>query len=112
MSDLYDIIEENGIKIIKINESDFGFKVCKILLNDVQDLREGGVHKFIFDLSKVEYIDSSAIGLIISCYDFKEKTKIKISGLKKELIEFLKPMKLQMVIDFHSSLDEAKNSFA
>ncbi len=108
--DEYTINKVDDINVIEILSNDFGFELSKLMIDNIQDIKQNS-SKFIFNLKKVEYIDSSAIGLMMSCYNSDKKEKIRICNLDNEIIEFLKPMKLDMIIDFYNSYEEALESF-
>lgn len=70
--------------------------------------------KFIFDLSGVEYIDSSGIGIIVFC---SGKTKqaggeLRLGGAKGLVHDVLVHTKVNDIVGYYPSAEEAGKNFA
>jgi anti-anti-sigma factor len=83
---------------------------------EVQDMR-GEVETVIsagrpviIDISKVEFIDSSGIGLIVHIYKSltARKVKVVLSGASEQPLELLKATQLDRFLTFSKTLDEAR----
>lgn len=83
---------------------------------EVQDLREqvetliGGNGSIIFDLSAVEFIDSSGIGLIVHTYRALNPSgrQVIVSGASDQPLELLRSTQLDRIVPFTESLEEAR----
>ncbi|HEY2018386.1 MAG TPA: STAS domain-containing protein [Bryobacteraceae bacterium] len=65
---------ETGVAVVISGRLTFG-REAERLETLVADLLKGGQTRFVFDISALDYVDSSGIGTIVSCL-----TQIKKSG--------------------------------
>jgi anti-anti-sigma factor len=87
---------------------------------EVQDMRDDveavivAGRPVIIDISKVEFIDSSGIGLIVHVYKSLTARKIKVvlSGASEQPLELLKATQLDRFLTFSKTLDEARSVVA
>lgn len=95
----YLIIPDKEIEIYNISN----------LKSEVFSLVEIGVKNFILDLSKVEYIDSSGLGFIVSLLKKVKVIKGTLQIIKpsKEVMEILELTSLSKILIMANSLDEA-----
>lgn len=83
---------------------------------EVQDMRGdveaviGAGRPVIIDISKVEFIDSSGIGLIVHIYKSLTARKIKVvlSGASQQPLELLKATQLDRFLTFSKTLEDAR----
>jgi anti-sigma B factor antagonist len=70
----------------------------------------GAGHPVIFDLTKVEFIDSSGIGLIVHAYKTlrAKRAKVVVSGASEQPLELLKATQLDRFVPFKTNLEEAR----
>lgn len=81
------------------------------LSKEYSALIDEGKYKFIFDLSKVTFLDSSGLGTIImgvsNVTKNNEKLRVVISKSNETLRTVFEYIKLGQVIDFYNNLDDA-----
>ena len=79
----------------------------------IRRLLEEGKKKILLNLAKVNYIDSSGIGELVSSYTAigKESGQLKLLNLTQKLEDLLTITKLLTVFDVYDSEDEALASF-
>ncbi len=79
----------------------------------IRRLLEEGKKKILLNLGKVNYIDSSGIGELVSSYTAigKETGQLKLLNLTQKLQDLLTITKLLTVFDVYDSEEEALASF-
>lgn len=79
----------------------------------IRRLLEEGKKKILLNLAKVNYIDSSGIGELVSSYTAigKESGQLKLLNLTQKLQDLLTITKLLTVFDVYDSEEEALASF-
>lgn len=106
--------ELNGkIGIIELKGSLVGDKDTDKFREAVIDFVEQGNKALIIDLGKVNYMNSSGIGAIISAHTSYTKIGgvVKLSGLTSNVQNLFVVTKLIDIFDVYDSLDEAIDSF-
>ena len=73
---------------------------------------EGGSRKLVLDFSKVDFLDSSGVGVLVVCSSVMEKAggKMCIAGATGYVKEALQMVHLDRVIPLHSDLAAACKS--
>ena len=79
----------------------------------VTEVMAGGNHNIIFDLSHVEYIDSTGLGSMVICYTTLKKAggALKLVNPNKRNIELLLLTKLHTIFEVFQEEQDAVNSF-
>lgn len=105
-------IEKTGDVIIFEILGNFTFERKDIIYKEFDKHLKQNIRKFIFDLSKTEYMDSSGVGTILMGASFVNRygEKIKVVG-DTQVIENFKCLKVDKYVDFFKDLDEAVVSF-
>ena len=106
--------EMNGkIAIIEIKGSLVGDGDTDKFRSAVQDFIEQGNKCLVVNLGKVNYMNSSGIGAIISAYtNYKKVTgEVKLAGISDNVQNLLAVTKLIDIFDVHETVDEAIDSF-
>ncbi|MBP7654853.1 STAS domain-containing protein [Candidatus Dependentiae bacterium] len=77
------------------------------LKQEIMKLIESGKINFIIDFSDTKTINSPGLGLLISIYKtLKEKNgKLKLVGVKKNILSIFTITKLNTVFDIHDSME-------
>lgn len=72
-----------------------------------------GFHNIIFDLTNVDYIDSTGLGSMVICYTTikKQGGALKLVNPNKRNIELLLLTKLHTIFEVYSEEQDAVNSF-
>jgi anti-sigma B factor antagonist len=106
--------EYNGkIAVIEIRGSLVGDNVTDSFRASVTDFIEQGNKSLIINLGKVDYMNSSGIGAIISARTNYAKNggEIKLAGLSNNVQNLLVVTKLIDIFDVYDTMDEAIDSF-
>ncbi len=89
-------------KLMGGNETKEVHDKLKSLIND-------GVKKVIIDLSKVKWVNSSGLGMLISCLTSVQNAggELKISGATEKVNSLFMMTKLMTVFDSYENVDQA-----
>lgn len=97
---------ENNIKtaVLSIDESFITLEKFNFLKNVVSDEMSSGINSFVFDMNKLETINSSGLGILISCLKkIKESNgSLSISNANEKIKGIFKLTKLDNVFDISS----------
>lgn len=79
----------------------------------ITDLVEQGNRKLIIDLSKVTYLNSTALGVLVYAHTSytKNKGQVKLCGINKNIDNIFVISKLTMVFEVCETRDEAVKAF-
>lgn len=104
--------ERESVVIFHLNGSlDIG--TVSTMRADLDTLLSSGQHQVIFDLHKLEQIDSSGIGAIIALFKRVRSNKgdMKIANLIGQPREIFSLLRLDRVFDIHENVDQALKNF-
>ncbi|MBI4549281.1 MAG: STAS domain-containing protein [Ignavibacteriae bacterium] len=104
----------NGkIGIIDIKGSLIGNEETDSFKEAVADFLEQGIKNLVINLQKVNYVNSSGIGAIISAHTSYAKSggKVMLAGISNTVQSVLVITKLIDVFDVFDTVDEAVESF-
>jgi anti-sigma B factor antagonist len=75
-------------------------------------LIDEGIKKFVIDLSKVDYMDSTGIGRIASCFGkiTQSGAQARVSGARGLVMDLFRMTRLDTVIRFFPDVDAACQS--
>jgi anti-sigma B factor antagonist len=78
----------------------------------VADLLESGVKKVVFDLSKVDGIDSTGVGIIVVCHAKLQKAggTLRIAGPTGIVLETLQMTHLDRLVPIFATANEAEQA--
>ena len=79
----------------------------------VKDLISGGKNKIVADLSKVKWINSKGLGMLMGCYTSCKNAggDFKIAGATEKVKSLLMITKLLTLFDAFETIDDAVESF-
>ena len=106
--------EVNGkIGVVEIKGSLVGDKDTDLFREAVADFMEQGNKCLIINLAKVNYMNSSGIGSIISAHTSYSKNGgiVKLTGLNSNVHNLFVVTKLIDIFDVYETLDEAIDTF-
>jgi anti-sigma B factor antagonist len=104
----------NGpVAIISPEGTLWGGEETSNLRGAIDELIQEGNTQLVIDLSKVDHLNSTALGLLVSTHSnyVKRGGKVKLCSLEKRIRNLLLITKLSMVFEVHESLDDALASF-
>lgn len=75
----------------------------------IRRLMDWNNKKLIIDLSKVSYLNSTALGVLVAAHSnyMKREAKLALCGIDKRIKNVFVITKLVMVFDIHTTLKEA-----
>jgi anti-sigma B factor antagonist len=102
-----------SIVVLELTDNIIGSpESVEINQNITQHLDEGSLN-FVVDLSKVDIMNSSGLGILIAgLITIKKKNgNLKVAGANDMIRRLLKVTKLDSVFELYDDLDKALNSF-
>lgn len=107
-------LQSGKIGVIEVRGSLVGGEETDELRNAVADFVEQGNKKLVIDLSKVTYLNSTAIGILVQAHTTYAKNKghVKLCGINKNINNIFVITKLTMVFDVADTRDDAVKGFA
>ena len=105
---------DNGIGLIEAKGSLIGGDETLELRQAVAGFLEREYSKLIIDLAGVTYVNSTAIGVLVSAHaSYSRKGwHIKLCGMNKNITNIFVITKLTLVFDVYDTREEAVKSFA
>ncbi len=106
-------LQNGSINVLEVKGSLIGGEETDEMSNAVADMIERGNKKLIIDLSKVDYLNSTAIGALVKAHTTYKKAggNVKLCGVNKNINNIFVITKLTMVFDVVDSKDDAAKSF-
>ncbi|MFN0159324.1 MAG: STAS domain-containing protein [Bacteroidota bacterium] len=107
-------LQSGKIGVIEVKGSLVGGEETDELRNAVADFVEQGNKKLIIDLGKVTYLNSTAIGVLVSAHTTYSRNKghVKLCGINNNINNIFVITKLMMVLDVVETRDDAVKAFA
>ena len=104
---------EGGIGLIETKGSLVGGDETIELRQAVAGFVDRDYHKLIIDLSNVTYLNSTAIGVLVSAHTTytRKGWQIKVCGINKNINNIFVITKLTLVFDVRDTREEAIKSF-
>ena len=105
-------LNSGAIGVIEVKGSLIGGEETDEFSNAVADFVEQGNKKLVIDLSKVDYLNSTAIGALVKAHTTYKKNggRVKLCGINKNINNIFVITKLTMVFEVVDSRDEAVKS--
>lgn len=106
-------LQDQGIVILEPKGSFIGGDETDDLKFAIREIADKGNKKLIIDLGDVLYLNSTALGVLISAHaNYKKREgEIKLTRLNKNLENLFVITKLSLIFDCFSSQEEAINKF-
>ena len=97
----------NGEKAVLFFESEFTIHEVKEVREIIKEIESKKVNKIVFDLSKVKYIDSSAIGLLVTVLKYTKKNEgyLKLYNPTDEIKRILKLVNLSSFFETVNTIE-------
>ena len=107
-------IKDKGIIVIEPKGNFVGGEETDDLRDNIKSLSEGDNKKLVIDLSEVLYLNSTALGVLISAHAnyAKRDGQIKLCNLNKNLKNLFVITKLALIFDSYENQEEAIASFS
>ncbi len=109
----YSVSENNNIVILTFKGKIMGGPAATDFQDEIRNLIEKGKTKVVGDLSKVNFMNSSGLGIIIIALTSLRNAggDLKICGASERIESLLMVTKLITVFDHHRTLDQAVAAF-
>ncbi len=107
-------LDNGAIAIIEVKGSLVGGDETDELRRHVADFIQQGNKKLIIDLSKVTYLNSTAIGVLVSAHTSysRNKGQVKVCGINKNINNIFVITKLTLVFDVADTQEDAVKAFS
>ena len=107
-------LQSGKIGVIEVKGSLVGGEETDELRSAVADFVEQGNKKLVIDLSKVTYLNSTAIGVLVQAHTTytRNKGQVKLCGINTNINNIFVITKLTMVFDVAETRDEAVKSLS
>jgi len=105
---------ENGITVVEISgRLNLGNSLLGIE-SGIRRLIEAGARKLIVDLSAVNYIDSSGIGMLVACAGQLEQSsgRMRIAGASGAVAKAFDTVHMERITPLDSTVEQALAGFA
>jgi anti-sigma B factor antagonist len=100
--------EEKGrFTVIYLEESKIGVENIAKVKKDILDAVVSAKDAVIIDFSKVDYLDSSGMGMLLSLQKKSQGKELRLCGLNDAVSNLLKLTKLDTIFKIYSTVDEA-----
>ena len=106
-------LDSGKIGVIEVKGSLVGGEETDELRSAVADFVQQGTKKLIIDLAKVTYLNSTAIGVLVSAHTTFSKNKghVKVCGINKNINNIFVITKLTLVFDTCETREDAVAGF-
>jgi anti-sigma B factor antagonist len=86
---------------------------CQVVEWTVESLITDGHKKVVFDLSKLESLDSTGIGILATCCGKIEASggEVRLASLQPKVEDLMRLTKLNRILSSHATVAEAIESF-
>lgn len=101
--------EQNGIVILEPKGKIMGGPDASLLHDKLHEVIEAGKRKVVIDLSKVEWMNSTGLGILISTYTTLRNNdgELKLANVTDKIQSLLIITKLVTVFDAYDSIEDA-----
>jgi len=105
--------EHEGVVILDIDGKSIGGPDSEIFQAQIQALLDAGKKQVLVNLEKVNWINSTGIGILISGYSVLDKQggKLKLVHVSERIHNVLKITRLNTIFEYYETEDEAVRSF-
>lgn len=105
--------EKEGIVILDIAGRIVLGDPASVLRSTLREITDSGAGKVILNLEKVDYIDSTGLGVLVMAATTLQKSggALKLLNLNRRNIELMVMTKLSTILDIFNDETDAVNSF-
>jgi len=105
---------EGGVGLIVVRGSLSGGEETDEVRRAVAGFVEREYSRLIIDLTKVTYLNSTALGILVSAQTSyaRRQWQIKLCGINKNINSIFVITKLTLVFDVYNTQEEARKAFA
>lgn len=105
----YKLVHVEEVVVISIIDANIISHETEEILEDVKKQIEAGIKNFVFDLKKVNYLDSSGINFLIATLTVIRNAggELVLSSLSEKINNLLVITKLNSIFNVYSSVEES-----
>ena len=102
----------NNVTVVELG-GEFVEEYCKVFQDTMTELIKKQRSGIVLDMSKVPFIDSSGLGMLLWLRDYchENKSQLKLAGLDSNITKILEITRLDSKLDRYEELSEAVKSF-
>ena len=108
----FEFRKESGVAVFKLLEKSFDASISGLVKGELTILLSAeDVNKLIFDLSEIEYCDSSGLSAILLAFRILQTNNghIRLASPQKNVRNLIKISQLDRVLPIRESVEEAIN---
>jgi len=108
------VLEQTGnVTIVTLPGEYLDASTVKTFKADITPVIEGTGKKVVFDMSHLQFIDSSGLGAILSCLRKLNGSggDLKLCGMTKPIRTLFELVRMHRIMDIYNTRDEAVNAF-
>lgn len=108
------VVEQVGnVAVVVLPGEYLDASTVKTFKNDIAPVMEGTQNKVLFDMSNLQFIDSSGLGAILSCLRKLNGAggDLKLYGMTKPVRALFELVRMHRIMDIYNTRDEAMNAF-
>lgn len=105
--------EQDGVIILEPKGKIMGGPDATLLHDKLHEIIDAGKSKVVIDLSRVDWMNSTGLGILISSYTTLRNSKgeLKLANVTDKIQSLLVITKLVSVFDAHDTVESAVSSF-
>ncbi len=105
--------EQNGVIVLEPKGKIMGGPDATLLHDKLHEIIDAGRGKVVIDLSGVDWMNSTGLGILISSYTTLRNSngELKLANVTDKIQSLLVITKLVSVFDAHDSVESAVSSF-
>ncbi len=110
----FNVLEKDGVVILVMEGEMVGGPDATVLAEKIRDLIEEGKNRVAIDMEKVDFMNSSGLGILIGSLTAVRNSggDLKLYHLSKKLREVLRITKLHRVFEVYEDESETIASFS
>ena len=105
--------EQDGVIVLEPKGKIMGGPDASMLHDKLHEILESGGKQVVIDLSKVDWMNSTGLGILISSYTTLRNSggQLKLANVTEKIKSLLVITKLVSVFESHDTIEEAVASF-
>ncbi|HOT97321.1 MAG TPA: STAS domain-containing protein [bacterium] len=105
--------KRDSVTVLTLDALYVGASEAGVIMDTLHELRERGDKWVVVDLARVQTMNSSGLGALISGLNIMRQAggDLKLAGVNEKVEKLLTITKLRTVFDCHATVNEAVQSF-